>query len=830
MVSNYTAEYGARNGGQMNVTIKNGTNQFHGTAYYYYRHEEFDANEWYNNHHLVTVNGIPNQATSKPLYRYQNPGGTIGGPLFIPKKFNRDRNKLFFFYSDDELAHKGTNGPNNYLMPTALERAGNFSQTTTSTGVQVPIYDPLNNQTQFTNNTIPASRISPQGYALMNLFPLPNLSLPTLATGGLGTGATASCQCNYTDFFRDSLPETDRILRIDAPLGKKTSLYVSGLQDYYATFGVGSLLQASGAGWGQFLSDYGVPNVSLAANVVHTFRPNLINEFTVGTNRAHQIVTAENANAPCPANAVGSLTPGNALPYSCSQLTNPNLVGPNGQAIALPNLFPGANTLNTLPNVSFSTGGGFTQQSAGQGVIANTPSFGFDTRWPFSGTDYLSSLTNNVTWIKGTHTIKGGFYLEHDQRHPSVSTTNTIPTGTVYFGTDRANTSNDTNYPYANALDLGSMFAYGADNKRQVNHSHYTTIELFLQDTWKVSRRLTLDYGLRMQSIGQEEDQGASLGFFNAASYDPGHRRPTPLSCAVVGGKKVSENPKTGGDLPLCAWSIRSTPPATQTILAASRGPERSSITTSFWNRGKPDWGPRIGFAYMTSLVTARWRFVVASVSSTDAPAASIRSRQAAAERVLSKLRLTSSLPLMFTRRSALCSWRHGVPMRTQTIYGGTQNILNPQTIQWSFGVQRDLGKGTILDVSYLGWVTHHGYNETQWDLNTVPLYTDWKPTPGPTTNSCGMVTAYLDPTASAVTPGTCTGGAFLNSNLIRGALNYEGWSGRSTSAPIRAKAITTPLQTQFNKRFGKRLQFGANWTWSKALSYALLATQDLLG
>ena len=65
-----------------------------------------------------------------------------------------------------------------------------------------------------------------------------------------GTGATSSCQCNYTDFFRDSLPETDRILRIDAPLGKKTSIYVSGLQDYYATFGVGSLLQASGAGWG----------------------------------------------------------------------------------------------------------------------------------------------------------------------------------------------------------------------------------------------------------------------------------------------------------------------------------------------------------------------------------------------------------------------------------------------------------------------------------------------------------------------------------------------------------------------------------------------------
>ena len=75
LTGNYNAEYGARNGGQMNMTIKNGTSQFHGSAYYYYRHEEFNANEFFNNESWVN---------RSRRYRYENPGGTIGGPLWIP--------------------------------------------------------------------------------------------------------------------------------------------------------------------------------------------------------------------------------------------------------------------------------------------------------------------------------------------------------------------------------------------------------------------------------------------------------------------------------------------------------------------------------------------------------------------------------------------------------------------------------------------------------------------------------------------------------------------------------------------------------------------------
>ena len=89
LTGNYSAEYGARNGGQFNVTIKNGTAQFHGSAYYYYRNEEFNANEYFNNQLGV----------AKPKYRYENPGGTVGGPMLAPFRASTGAAPSFSFSS-----------------------------------------------------------------------------------------------------------------------------------------------------------------------------------------------------------------------------------------------------------------------------------------------------------------------------------------------------------------------------------------------------------------------------------------------------------------------------------------------------------------------------------------------------------------------------------------------------------------------------------------------------------------------------------------------------------------------------------------------------------
>ncbi|MBO0722685.1 MAG: carboxypeptidase regulatory-like domain-containing protein, partial [Blastocatellia bacterium] len=277
LVSNYTAEYGARNGGQMNVTIKNGTNQFHGSGYYYWRHESLDANEWFNNRTGV----------SKPIYRFQNPGGTIGGPVIIPgTKFNKSRTKLFFFFSYDYLRNIGQTAVNHYTMPTALERQGNFSQTVNTKGELILIKDPTSNKPCntndksgcFLNNTIPSNMFNPIGQAFLNLFPLPNTTDPT-----------GQRQYNAQYQLTNSNPRQDKILRIDYNVSPKTTTFVRLIQDYQGQDGFGAILGAAGDGWGQFPHGYDIASAGAVGTLIHSFRSNLINEFTWGINRAHQM-------------------------------------------------------------------------------------------------------------------------------------------------------------------------------------------------------------------------------------------------------------------------------------------------------------------------------------------------------------------------------------------------------------------------------------------------------------------------------------------------------------------------------------------------------------
>src|SRR5438270_11572848 len=194
LVANFNAEYGARSGRQMNVMVKSGSTNFHGSGYYFIRNDAFNANEFFNN-----KTGVP-----RARYKYHNLGGTIGGPFIIPgTNFNKSHNKLFWFFSYDYLRTKNVTGANRYTMPTALERAGDFSSTTTTTGVLIPIKDPTNGA-PFPGNKIPGNRIDRTGAAMMNLFPLPNTVDPT---------GQRQYNAEFVNPFEQ--PRHDRILRVD---------------------------------------------------------------------------------------------------------------------------------------------------------------------------------------------------------------------------------------------------------------------------------------------------------------------------------------------------------------------------------------------------------------------------------------------------------------------------------------------------------------------------------------------------------------------------------------------------------------------------------------
>src|SRR5262249_59493410 len=125
------AEVGSRAGGQILVTTKSGTSQFHGTLSEHIRNEALNSNTFFNN-----KNGIP-----KPQYRFHNYGGTIGGPVLLPwTDFNKARNKMFFFYSEEHQINHGSN-TNSYTIPTAAGLAGGFLPTNDSRGPLSNIID-----------------------------------------------------------------------------------------------------------------------------------------------------------------------------------------------------------------------------------------------------------------------------------------------------------------------------------------------------------------------------------------------------------------------------------------------------------------------------------------------------------------------------------------------------------------------------------------------------------------------------------------------------------------------------------------------------------------
>ena len=168
-----SAEFGRTNGGSISVVTKSGGNQVHGTAYWFLRNRVFDANDFFSN-----SAGIP----LAPLHRHQA-GGTIGGPVVIPGVYNgRDRT---FFFTDYEAFREVVGSPMSFTVPTALERAGDFSHTLNSAGKLVQVFDPLNTfpnpngasgailRVQFPGNLIPVNRIDPVARKMVAYYPLP---------------------------------------------------------------------------------------------------------------------------------------------------------------------------------------------------------------------------------------------------------------------------------------------------------------------------------------------------------------------------------------------------------------------------------------------------------------------------------------------------------------------------------------------------------------------------------------------------------------------------------------------------------------------------------
>ena len=277
--SNYQAEYGRAGGANIIVVTKSGSARFSGSAAYFKRHEGLNTNTW-DRRRTCDATGGTSPLCQKPRYRYDNSAFTLGGPVLIPgMSFNKNRDKLFFFYSLDLLPRTDPFLVSS-TMPSALERNGDFSQTRNNAGALRFIRNPFSRLACnvntggagcFAGNVIPQNMIHPMGRQILNLFPLPDPAL-------VGNPVT---QGNYNYQFAGDTEKLrrDNVIRVDWNIRPGTTFYTR-VQMGKEVFGRGqynetapALIAGAGMGFPWSNGSYDINTAGYVATLNHIFTP-----------------------------------------------------------------------------------------------------------------------------------------------------------------------------------------------------------------------------------------------------------------------------------------------------------------------------------------------------------------------------------------------------------------------------------------------------------------------------------------------------------------------------------------------------------------------------
>ena len=709
LLTNYQAEYGRNSGGQINVVTKSGSREYHGTGYYYKRNEALNANNFFNNR-----SGIP-----RAKYRYDLFGYTLGGPLAIPKVFEKTKNKLFFFFSQEFQPTKLPNPLGQITVPTQAERDGDF------TGGTVAIRDPSTGQ-PFPGKIIPKSRLNPLGQALLNVFPLPNTP-----------GVAGRYNYNFQTTTND--PRHVELLRVDWQVTSNTTFYVRGIMSH-EQFEGGQGFVGISANWPQFDYSYSLGGRSLSTNLTTIINPRTVNEFTFGVNRGIQ-----------------DRKPLNDQALAQNQRATHGLSG-------LGQFHPEINPLGILPNATF-------------GGVPNAINLATEIKFPFLGRNNIWNYTDNLSAIRGAHTLKFGIYFEPTSRNARFQSTFM---GSFDF---QGNVTNplDTGWAFSNAI-LGNFYSYTESDHTAFGWGRFRNLEVYAQDTWKATKRLTFDYGLRVSWLPPNYSAHDNVSSFVPSRFQTS-KIPALYKPAIVNGTRVALNPISGETAPavLIGALVPGSGDPYNGIVLASANPD--------YPRGLIDsqgvlWGPRFGLAYDVfgnGKTAVRGGFGMFY------------------DRILMDqvLEMTANAPLV--NNPALYYGNMSSYLGSQTVLFPS-NILGlnrdgkvPTVMNWSFGVQQQLWHGILLDVAYVGTAGRHLMANR--NLNLTPYGTNF-------------LSSSQDPTNP---------GKPLPINFLR---PYSGF-GSIDVRDFTSSSNYNAMQMRVNRRFASAFQLGATWTWSKAMDVA---------
>ncbi|MBV9929279.1 MAG: carboxypeptidase regulatory-like domain-containing protein [Acidobacteria bacterium] len=461
--SNYAAEHGS-SAVQISATTKGGSSAFHGSIYDYIRHYKFQANDRSN-----SINRV-----SRPLSKYNYPGGNIGGPLLLPwTKFNRNRDKLFFFVGYERYYQKVDEGSGLFRVPTLKERQGDFSEAVAAgQRVTVPagctangVAGNNNNNDDLAPNGDLRPCADPFGKALLNFFPAPNRAAPY---GGQNYVYSVLRQNNRNQFTS----------RFDYNISDKTRLYVRAAREFERQD------FPRGLWWNS--SNYELPGKLQSENLGRSLVVNLTN--------------------------VVSPTMTNEILFSASKLklnydfADPDKVSWDALGLKRVGFFANPNNTsvparlrNTNPYVPLSVitwGQGDFHTAYGYPILAWNDSF---------------AITDNLVKVHNTHTMKFGAFIEQaNKRQQSNADTNVV---TAQWGQ-----TNATNQNYGDVF-VGKPIEFSQASNRPLDNFRYYNYEFYGQDSWKMRPNMTLEYGMRLGYFPQNFERKGLGVLFDPSTY-----------------------------------------------------------------------------------------------------------------------------------------------------------------------------------------------------------------------------------------------------------------------------------------------------------------------
>ena len=761
LTSNYGAQYGRNASGTVEVELKSGTSDFHGSAFEYIRNAFFNANSWQDN----------GTGLARPEYNKNDFGGTIGGPLYIPHVYNNDKKKTFFFYSQEFRRETvpSSNGAINQPVPSNAERMGNFNDVCPAIAGPAQPFDTTafpecpfqsgslntNGQaTSFPMNTVPITSTAAAELALIpqaNNFSGINGTYFAGQAAGQPIPSFTANPSYYTGWYEE-------LVRVDHNITDNERLAIHYIHDSWSTTNQGPLWGVVGSSFDNTNTAFKGPTTSFVARLTSNLTPTLLNEFVAS-------YTADHIN-----------------------LTELGAVGIPSAGIDLVPLFE--NGLGgKLPAIAI---GNTNQNEYGNGFTQDTGYF------PWKNANPTYTYRDNMTKIHGVHTFVFGAYFAAAQKNQQ-STVNLQ--GELSFA---ASNPNSTGNPFADFL-TGQVAGYNQTSAQPYFYDRYKIFEPYFQDDWRVTKKFTLNLGLRWSFFGRYQEKFDQEYGFSTQAFMP------------------AQAPQF--NLPSSASGAQTLVPGSGNIFNGIIQCGAANGVTGCEKNKYVNPGPRIGFAW-DPLGDGKWAIrggygiFFEHANGNEANAESLQNSPS--PNVLNGS--VSNIP-GYANVGAAAATGAVSPLNPVSI---PDNVQWPYVQQWNLDIQHELPGHIIMQVAYVGSRgTHLVQTEDLNQLHTVSAANNPYPTGVPITQGdCSsimfdQVTGF--PTTATISTGTVvTGPALTNLAVACGnaladySRPFQGY-GSITRIENEANSNYNALQVAVDRTVGD-LTFSASYTYSHSL------------